>query len=88
MRTVHKFPLKVVGEQLLYLPLHFKVLKVDMQGNQVCAWIELDSEADLIATSVFMYGTGHRVAVVGAYHIGSIIDGGMYVWHYYMVRRG
>lgn len=87
MRTIWKFPLKVAHEQLLYLPLHFKVLKVDMQGNQPCAWIELDSEADLIATSVFMYGTGHRVAVVGAYHIGTVLDG-PYVWHYYMVRRG
>lgn len=88
MRTVLKFPLEVTLEQVLFLPVHFKILRLALQRNAVCVWIEMEEDAKRMATTVYLCGTGHRVPREASIHIGSVEDAGGFIWHYYMARQG
>lgn len=86
MRTIHKFPLEPVSEQLIPANDNFKPLFVGHDPNgKVCLWAEVDT-LDLAETAymfkLYMVGTGHQLEPKHLCYLNSINDG-IFVWHFY-----
>ncbi len=61
MRSVWKFPLRAQGKQSLYMPLGAKILSVGPQGEHICLWADVDTEANPMPRDIFVFGTGHEM---------------------------
>jgi hypothetical protein len=82
-RTIWKFPLQVVEEQALQMPIGAKVLHVGTQGNIASIWAEVDPTAELEKRWIYMFGTGHSLpALRAAKHLGTfMMHDGTVVYH-------
>jgi len=81
MRTIHKYPLAIVDEQIITTQrskwLH---VGLDPQGTP-CIWAEVDTRNESVRRSILIIGTGNPIPY-GAKHIGSFVQGS-FVWHVY-----
>lgn len=70
MRTIYKYPLKIQDRQLLQIPfvndrlygslkLKQQILKLDVQNENPCLWVLVDTDLPRRDVVVNMYGTGH-----------------------------
>jgi hypothetical protein len=82
MRTIHKYPLSMSDEQVIMLPFGARMLSAQMQGDNLCLWVELNPEADRTECRVIeIYGTGNpMIDGVARRHISTVQSGPM-VWH-------
>ena len=86
MRTIYKYKLEVKSEQIICTPRGARILSLQVQDSTPCLWVEVDPNAEGVDRDIYMYGTGHPIAVEhrGATFLGTVqIDG--FVWHYFMV---
>jgi hypothetical protein len=83
MKTIHKYPLEVKGQQTVEMPYGAQILHVGVQRNQICIWAILESVKPMMVTRSFViHGTGHPVDDTGLEHIGTVLmDDGALVWH-------
>lgn len=90
MKTIHKYPIKLVDSQAIDMPDGAKILCVQVQNGVACIWAEVDTDAPRIKRVIETYGTGHPfggvvpVAIAERKYIGTYqtSDGG-YIWHVY-----
>lgn len=87
MRTVHKYEL-TLGTTTLHLPTDAKCLHVGNQFENICLWVEIDSNClDFENRDFRVFGTGHPIdEFVGmeiTYVGTAILQGGNFVAHVY-----
>jgi hypothetical protein len=84
MKTIYKYPVKVVGEQEMFLPVGFRVLKIDVQDNNLFLWalvrpLGYPSVQGTEKLKIRMYGTGHDIKNDEGYLDTVLLNG--FVWH-------
>lgn len=86
MRTVFKYPLEIANEQTIDLPIGAKPLSVQMQGEWIYLWAEVDTDSKPFPYTVRVFGMGHLLPKEAMKHLGTVqqLDG-MLVWHVYIM---
>lgn len=83
MRTIYKYPLQLTGSQMLTLPSSARFLSVQLQGDQLCLWAEVNTGIGGVKDTVIsIVGTGH-VIPPGAVHYLGTVQQDQFVWHVY-----
>jgi hypothetical protein len=83
MRVVYKYPLEIVDEQHVKMPMGAQLLSVQDQNGDLCLWALVDTTAALTQRKIRIAGTGHAVATPGpGAFIGTVQQmKGAVVWH-------
>jgi hypothetical protein len=83
MKTVWKFPLKVIDFQIIKMPVGYQFLCVQTQSETPCLWALVDDRADKISVEIITHGTGHPCMDIGPkQYIGSYqLEGGALIFH-------
>ena len=82
MKSIWKFALKVIDEQLIEMPVDAEILDIQVQNGTPCLWARIDPKADKVNRFIITHGTGHNVPETTGKHIGSYqIEGGSLVFH-------
>jgi hypothetical protein len=80
MRAVWKFVLHPNANVMM--PIGTKPLSVHAQGDDICLWAEVETEANHEARRFIVVGTGHQVPQdAGAFLGSAFLDDGRYVFH-------
>lgn len=80
-QSIWKFPLKIVDEQVLHLPIGAKALSVQVQNDIPCLWANVDTAAVKEERVVQIFGTGHDTTDAGDYISTFQLNGGALVFH-------
>lgn len=85
MKTIWKFPLEVVDEQLVDMPEGSEILAVQVQLGVPCLWAAVTPDAAKVKRCIATYGTGHPMKSRAAdQYVGSYqLQGGALVFHVY-----
>ena len=85
MSAVWKFTLATaLTDNALEMPKDAKVVHVGIQGEHICLWAIVDTQAS-VETRVFqIVGTGHEEVFEGMAHVGTVQQG-PWVWHVFEV---
>lgn len=61
-KTIYKYPLEIVDEQVVLLPTGAKILTVQAQMDKPCIWAMINPTApDNMAVTIRMIGTGQPI---------------------------
>ncbi len=82
MRTIWKHPIRSF-EFTLPLSENWRVVLVETQGKDACAWIEHYPDEASVSVSFQVFRTGHSIPFSARWQ-GSWQDAG-FVWHLYQV---
>lgn len=86
MKTIWKYELQIVDEQVLEMPRMAVPLSVKLQYGVACLWAEVDSSEKTERRKVFCCGTGNPMKdMTECLFIGTVIQG-QFVWHFYIER--
>lgn len=87
MKTIWKYPLKVVDDQIIYMPLHAEILTIQMQNDIPCLWALVSSIADKEKRHIRIHGTGHQVSLTDKLKYISTfqMNNGLLVFHVFEV---
>lgn len=83
MKTIYKYALHPVVEQIVTLPFNHEIRCCQMQGNTPCLWVEVDTEDTTEQqVTVYLIGTGQELPDGQAFrsYIGTIQNQG-FVFH-------
>lgn len=83
MKTIWKFPIRVVDSQVVEMPFDAKILCVQVQQGAPCLWALVDTEAIKSSRRIYIYGTGKPIPDnIDMKYIGTFqYLGGSLVWH-------
>lgn len=84
MKTIYKYPLFITDEQIVGLHEGAHVLSAQMQGDQLCIWAVVDSDAKLGERKVRIFGTGNPVDLNGEWQFVGTVQERMFVWHIFV----
>ena len=84
MKTIFKYPLSVTDTQVLKMPKNADVFSAQFQGNQLCVWGLVDTEAELEDREFRIFGTGHPFEVSGKFRFVDTAQQGPLVWHVFI----
>lgn len=84
MMTIFKYPLKLQNEQALELPIFCIPLSVQMQGDQLCLWCQVESEDVKEMRAVFIYATGQPIMQKVNMQFVDTVQMGPLVWHVFI----
>lgn len=62
-------------------PIDFTPLHIDVQGNEIYLWAEVDPDTEVGRRLFFCRGTGHHVEM-GLDYIGTVLQR-PFVWHFF-----
>lgn len=84
--TIWKFPLAMVDEQIIEMPLGARILCVQTQDKQPTLWALCDPVAETARRAILIFGTGapiYEYDVTKCVHIGTLQHAafGPFVWH-------
>lgn len=81
MRTIYKYPLHIVAEQIIDLPAAY-VLTLQVQHNKPTLWCAVLTGTSTYKVRFFCVGTGHDIPNDATYYLGTVqIEG--FVWHFF-----
>lgn len=92
MKTIYKYEICTVPElvagykngKTLELPENSKILRCEIQQNNVCVWVELDKEREeKEQLHVVLFGTGWEFSGVYQYVNSIFVHSGTFVYHAY-----
>lgn len=79
---IYKYPLQLMDRQTLSMPDGAKILSIQAQRDQVCLWAMVDENAQEIARTIAIYGTGQPIPdEPGTYMQTFQMAGGNLVFH-------
>lgn len=81
MRTIYKYPLLILDEQEVEMPMGAGLMTVQMQNGQPCLWALVDTRNTVEKRKVLIRGTGHPADNVGRYISTFQMKGGALVFH-------
>ena len=85
MKTIFKYSLSVTDTQVLKMPKNADVFSAQFQGNQLCVWGLVDTEAELEDREFRIFGTGQPFEVLGMFRfVDTVQQGDYFVWHVFI----
>lgn len=81
MKTIYKYKLNVIDKQIIKTPQYGIILSVQEQDDQLCLWVQVDTEAPEVERIIRVIGTGNHLPDNLCY-IGTVQQK-PYVWHIY-----
>jgi hypothetical protein len=81
MRTIYKYPLLILDEQEIEMPMGAGLMTVQMQHGQPCLWAIVDTLNPPEKRKVLIRGTGHTAEGLGRYISTFQMKGGELVFH-------
>jgi len=73
----------------LNVPIGSNMIHMDVQNDQICAWLEVNPDAPIVPFHFFITGTGipfpESLEEIKYEHMNSFIMG-RFVWHVYQVN--
>ena len=82
MRTIWRFPVEL-GNNMIPMPEDSEILAFQLQNNAPHIWAIVDDEAPVSNRFFTLTGTG--IPLIDDAHIsdyiGTVQDGGLFVWH-------
>ena len=83
MKTIYKYPIKIVDHQVLNLPMGAEILTVQTQKGEPFLWAKVDTdERETTEVNIYVHGTGHPVRDETAVYLGTIQQfNGDLIWH-------
>ncbi len=80
--TIWKFPIELIDEQDVKMPLGAEILTIQWQGSQLCLWAKVLPERDLVSRRIIVHGTGHPMPRHDARYIATVqAHGGALIFH-------
>ncbi len=67
MKTIFKYPLCMIDDQLVSMPAGAEILTVQMQSDVPCLWARVDPNMPKVGRVIHINGTGHNLSHEGAY---------------------
>ena len=91
MRTIYKYKLDVVERQTIDMPETAKILKVAVQGDDICLWAQVNTNYLKGKRSFAVVGTGSEISdsIRSHKYIDSVqMMKGVFefVWHVYEIK--
>jgi hypothetical protein len=83
MITIYKYPVSLVDEQDIMMPLGAEILTIQTQNGEICLWAKVDPELPKVPHRVLCRGTGHACRGVGRYLSTVQLAGGDLVFHFF-----
>ena len=76
-----------IGKTKRDIPSNATILSVGLQGNNICVWALVDTEARTSERTFYVYGTGWDIEESVEYLscIGTVQDNNGLVWHVFEV---
>lgn len=89
MKTIWKFPLRVVDRQTVSMPIGSVALSAQVQGGglgELCLWALCDTGVERKDVTIWVFGTGHPLPhYVRMTYVGTTqMSGGALVWHVFV----
>jgi len=82
MKTIYKYELALTDEQTISLPADAEILDIQQQGQDLCAWVKLDTDMPERDRKITICGTGNPISDLTLAHIATVQIGAM-VWHFF-----
>jgi len=80
--TVYKYPLAIVGEQVVPMPQGARILCVQLQRGDLCLWALVNTANVETDRTIEIIGTGNPAHHRPRTYLGTVqTAGGMLVWH-------
>lgn len=79
--TIYKYPLLILDEQEIEMPMGARIMTVQMQNGQPCLWAHVHPGNTLEKRKILIRGTGHPANDVGCYISTFQMKGGELVFH-------
>ena len=84
MRTIYKYKLTITDKQVIDMPLTGLLHSIQFQGDELYAWVEVDTEYLKGKRTFWIVGTGHPLPKVeGHLMFRQTIQTPPFVWHIY-----
>lgn len=80
-QTIFKYPLLILDEQQVEMPIGAGIMTVQMQNGQPCLWALVDTRNSPEIRKILIRGTGHPAVDVGRYISTFQMKGGELVFH-------
>ena len=89
MIAIYKYPFDVNDYVDLQFPKDGKILKVECQNGNPCAWVMVDTNNEDKIRTFKIYGTGHIIRKDHIRHLTHIatFQQGSFVWHMFEVKK-
>lgn len=85
MNTIYKYELALQTHQIIEMPQYTEILTVQMQGENICLWANVDTEYSLAPRTIVIAGTGEPLLTAGLHTHIATIQMGIMVWHFFEV---
>lgn len=82
-RTIWKYELEIVDEQVIKVPRGAKFLSVAEQGGKLCLWAEVNPAEAAVGRGVTIVGTGNPLFDGVGSFVGTVVMP-PFVWHVYV----
>jgi hypothetical protein len=80
--VVYKYPLTLVGNQDVSMPVGAKILTAQEQDGCICLWAECPQVENVELREIIIVGTGHDYLPSELQYIATV-QIGAFVWHVY-----
>jgi len=82
MKTIHKYTLAALEEEIFYMPKDAKILSIQVQNNDAQIWVLVNTVNKKERRTFNTYGTGHDIPDNPGIHVGTYqILNGAFVGH-------
>jgi hypothetical protein len=86
MKTIYKYPLKILADETVTIPSGAKILTIQFQGSSLFLWAEVETETNPHgAKRILTVGTGMPLPDGDLRYITTVQHIG-FVWHIYEER--
>ncbi len=82
--AIWKYVLEEKNLQTLEMPEKCYFVKADYQGDNLCVWVAVDTEAKLAPKQIQIVGTGGYFSATSSIYIGTVFRGPL-VWHIFEI---
>lgn len=78
--TIYKFPLSIVGRQVVEMPVGAEVLCAQVQAGELCLWATVHAEVEVEPRAFWVIGTGNVLPDRLGRYVGTVLMP-PFVWH-------
>lgn len=80
--AIWKFPIELVDEQTVEMPIGAEILCAQVQRGIICIWAKVKVENKKVGYTIRCFGTGHEHKVIQGRYVGSVqLQQGALVFH-------
>jgi hypothetical protein len=88
VRTIYKYPLRLVDHQKIMMPLYAQVLSIQLQGSEIQLWALVETDNELVEWRFWLFGTGtFEACLADGLHYHATVQCGSFVWHVFEEPR-